>query len=44
MKKMTTGLRKVVARMPPAIPSSSTLMSRETTVIRPRKTTLGSIY
>jgi len=43
MRELTTGLMKVVARMPPATPSSSTPMSHETTAIRPIKTTMGSI-
>jgi len=43
-ERLTAGLRKVAARMPPATPSSSASMSRETTAIRPRKTMLGSIY
>ena len=44
MKGLTVGLRKVTARMLPATLSSSTPMSHETTVVWPRKTTLGSIY
>jgi len=42
-KRLIVGPRKVSARMPPTTLSTSALMSHETTTIRLRKTTLGSI-